>query len=103
MADEVRMVPKVHLREEVADFARWMELQMRGKDPVVRSGDWKHWKQMLLSDLLQRLRRNTDELHEMVTAGEEPSRATRKAADLANIANFIALRIARGDRLEPEG
>jgi hypothetical protein len=97
---ELKGPPKVHLREEVADAARFMELQMRGKDPLVRTGDWKHWKQMPLGDLVASLHRNTEELEAMASTGADASKARRKAADLANIASFIGLRLAKGDRIE---
>jgi len=95
-------VPKVHLREEVASAARMMEIGMRSKDPLIRSGDWLHWKLMPLSELLASLERNRTELAAMATSPEGPGgqKARRKAADLANIANFVALRIAKGDRAE---
>ena len=92
--------PKVHLREEVADGARFMELQMRGKDALVRSGHWKHWKYMPLAELLASLHRNHQELLAMASTGADASKARRKAADLANIATFIGLRFAKGDRVE---
>ena len=93
-------VAKVHLRAEVADGARFMELRMRSKDPLIRSGDWAHWKQMPLADLVAGLHRNVTELLRMAAEGADPTKARCQAADVQNFANLIGLRIAKGDRLE---
>jgi len=93
-------VARVHLRPEVAEGARFMELRMRSKDPLIRSGDWAHWKQMPLADLLAGLGRNVDELVRMASEGADPTKARCQAADVQNFANLIGLRIAKGDRAE---
>ncbi len=99
MPEQTERVAKVHLREEVAEGARFMELRMRLKDPLIRSGDWQHWKQMQLTDLIKGLRRNVAELERMAAEGADPIKVRCQAADVQNFANFLGLRIARGDRL----
>ena len=90
----------VRLRDEIRELGEEMERRMRSKDPLIRSGDWAHWKQMPLADLLAGLGRNVDELVRMASEGADPTKARCQAADVQNFANLIGLRIAKGDRAE---
>ena len=93
----------VRLRDEIRELGEEMERRMRSKVKAVEQGEMPHWRQEPLVRLFERMKLNLVELKDV--AAENPcdprtEAATQKAADVANLANLIRLRIAKGDRAE---
>ena len=95
--------PRVQVRREISDQGQEMERRMRAKVEVIEQGDMPHWRQESLDGLFERLRVNIYELKacagiddagtRTVTDLLEAADALQKAADIANLANLIRLRI----------
>jgi len=109
---EEALQKRVTMPDFMRRFARMMALRMNQKEPLVKDGapGWLHWRHMSLEDLFTRLRQHVEEFQVLVqslSAGglaleELPKVALRmlwQAADIANFAMFIALRVAAGARL----
>ncbi len=87
----------VRLRQEIKEQARLQELRMRQKEPLIASGDWKHWRQMPLAELIAKAEANIAALKEMATSGRPITGANKEAADLSNHVWMIAKQLAVKD------
>ena len=101
--DDGKKTTRVQMRTEITEVAQAMERRMRAKVEVIEQGDMPHWRQESLDGLFERLRVNLIELKacagiddpgtRTVTDLLEAADALQKAADIANLANLIRLRI----------
>jgi len=88
----------VRARDEIRALGEAQELRLRSKVKAVENGDMPHWRQESLENLFERMRVNFCELKDRAGEADAPTSAAdamQKAADIANLAMFIALRAER--------
>ena len=90
----------VRVRKAIRDLGQAQERRIREKQGEVEAGDMPHWRQEALLAMIERARKNIEELAGLARSTEgEADAALSKAADLANIGMFVALRLQAGDRV----
>jgi len=96
----------VRVRQEIGELGQEMERRMREKVPAVDAGDMPHFRQASSKDLFARLHTNVCELKDAagIDDGTEACApaALQKAADIANLANLIRLRIEKAAEMPEE-
>jgi hypothetical protein len=90
----------VRPRDEIKVYAKGMERRMREKQHLIANGDWLHWKQMSVGDLIASARGCLDELEAMDKGGAGDS--MKKSFDLGNFARFIGLRLTPAEAVAQE-
>ena len=87
----------VRVRDEIRRLGEDQEQRLRSKVKAVENGDMPHWRQESLDKLFQRLRVNFCELQSCAGLEDgvapDAAMAQQKAADIANLAMLIALRV----------
>lgn len=86
----------VRLCPELKELTRRMQLRLREKQPLVAAGDWPHWKQMALKDLVAAARGHLDALERMAADQDPTLDPLKEAADLGNRGWMIAKRLMAG-------
>ena len=80
------------LRLEVAAFAAMMEEELRRKDALVETGEFRSWRDMTRAELHQRLRVQLAKLEIALDCGD----SARVVLRCVHAANFLWMLVAKG-------